>query len=101
MYISDGFVCGDTPIDEMMKVKDLKVLDNRIMLLTFSTGETRLFDATILKGSAFLPLEDDDVFKNPVISHGVVTWKNEEIDCAPEFMYENSYEYNSGDYVVA
>ena len=26
---------------------------------------------------------------------GVVTWKDEEIDCAPEYMYLNSYEYHS------
>lgn len=26
---------------------------------------------------------------------GVVTWLDEEIDCAPEYMYTNSYEYPS------
>ena len=27
------------------------------------------------------------------VSHGFVSWMNGEIDCAPEYMYENSYAY--------
>ena len=65
-----------------------------IMLVSFSTGEKRLFDATILQGEVFEPLKKEDVFKNPVIDHGVVTWDDGNIDCAPEFMYDNSYEYS-------
>lgn len=64
-----------------------------MMLLTFSTGETRLFDATILTGAAFEPLSHEEIFKNVVLDHGVVTWLDGEIDCAPEFMYANSYSY--------
>jgi hypothetical protein len=68
------------------------------MLLTFSSGEKRIFDAHILHGEIFQPLEDDDIFSDFKISHGVVTWMNEEIDCAPEYMYENSYEYSKMQY---
>ena len=28
------------------------------------------------------------------ILNGIVTWMDEEIDCAPEFMYEHSFPYN-------
>ena len=101
MYICDGFVCGGVPENEMLKITNVKVLDDKIMLLSFSTGETRLFDATILNGPAFLPLSDESIFKNPSIVHGVVTWNNEEIDCAPEYMYQHSYEYNTEDIVLA
>ena len=101
MYVYNGFVCGENPESEMLKITNVKTLDDKIMLLTFSTGETRLFDATVLTGSAFLPLSDDKIFKNPTIVHGVVTWKNEEIDCAPEYMYEHSYEYSTEENVVA
>ena len=93
MYLHDGFVCGESTEKEMIKVQDVKVLNDRIMLITFTTGETRLFDSTILNGPAFTPLEDDKIFSNPKVVHGVVTWNNEEIDCAPEYMYEHSYEY--------
>jgi len=101
MYIFDGYVCGESTEKEMLKITSVKVLEDRIMILTFSTGEKRLFDSTILKGPAFKPLEDINIFSKPVIVHGVVTWNNEEIDCAPEYMYANSFEYNSGDNIVA
>ena len=69
--------------------------ENMMMILTFSTGEQRLFDATILNGPAFKPLSDESIFKNCKIVDGVVTWMDEDIDCAPEYMYENSYAYPS------
>jgi hypothetical protein len=53
-----------------------------------------LFDATVLNGVAFEPLKDEAVFKAAVVDHGVVTWMDGEIDCAPEFMYKHSYEYS-------
>ena len=84
---------------ENIHIVNAKPLDD-MMILTFSTGEKRLFDATILKGPAFEPLSDPQVFKNCTIVHGVVTWDNEEIDCAPEYMYENSYAYNDVELVV-
>lgn len=93
MYVLNGIVYGGEP-QENIKVSDVKVLDNMVMLISFTTGEMRLFDATILKGEVFKRLKEETVFKNPVIEHGVVTWDNGNIDCAPEYMYENSYEYS-------
>ena len=43
--------------------------------------------------STFEPLSKAEVFNNPEIDHGVVTWNEGQIDCAPEYMYEHSYEY--------
>ena len=65
------------------------------MLVSFSTGETRLFDTTLLQGSAFAPLADEKIFSNPVLVHGVITWNNGEIDIAPETVYRESYAYES------
>ena len=65
------------------------------MLVTFSTGEKRLFDTTLLRGSAFAPLADEKIFANPVLFHGVITWNNGEIDVAPETVYRDSYAYES------
>ena len=59
------------------------------------TGEKRLFDTTLLQGSAFAPLADETIFSNPVLFHGVITWKNGEIDIAPETVYRDSYAYES------
>lgn len=85
---------------ENIHIVNAKPLDDMMMILTFSTGEKRLFDATILKGPAFEPLSDPKIFKNCSVVDGVVTWNNEEIDCAPEYMYENSYAYSDTELVV-
>ena len=66
-----------------------------MLLVTFSTGERRLLDTTLLKGSAFDALKDARVFNNPVLFHGVITWNNGEIDVAPETVYRQSYAYEN------
>ncbi len=76
-----------------IQIISAKPLEDMMLILTFSTGEQRLFDATILTGPAFRPLADEAVFRDCQIVDGVVTWMNEEIDCSPEYMYENSYAY--------
>ena len=92
MYYHNGFVIGGEP-KEAIKVTRVKTLPDRMMLITFNNGETRLFDATQLNGPVFKALENEDIFMSPVLDHGVVTWLEGEIDCAPEYMYRNSYEY--------
>ncbi len=92
MYFYNGFVYGGEP-KETLKVDRVKSLPDRMMLISFSNGETRLFDASVLNGPAFKGLEDEDIFMSPTVDHGVITWMDGEIDCAPEFMYHNSYEY--------
>ena len=84
MFISNGIVYASERPENV-----------QIMLLTFSTGEQRLFDASVLNGPAFAPLTDEKIFKDCKIVDGVVTWMDEDIDCAPEYMYEHSYAYPS------
>lgn len=93
MFILNGVVYASERPKEI-EIIHAKPLEDMMMILTFSTGEQRLFDATILTGSAFRPLTDPQVFNICKIVDGVVTWMNEEIDCAPEFMYEHSYPYD-------
>ena len=93
MFSLNGIVYASEKT-ENIQVVSAKPLDD-MMILTFSTGEQRLFDATILTGEAFAPLSDENIFKNYKVVAGVVTWLDEEIDCAPEYMYTNSYEYPS------
>lgn len=93
MFEVNGIVYANQ-FKDSLKVTDAKVTDRLMMLVTFSTGEKRVFDATILTGPAFKPLEDESVFKDFKIVHGALTWMNEEIDCAPEYMYEHSYAYD-------
>ena len=80
---------------ELLKIQDAKVTGEKMLLLTFSSGEKRVFDATVLNEEVFTPIIDPDIFSNFKIVLGVVTWMDEEIDCAPEYMYEHSYTYPS------
>lgn len=94
MYIVDGIAYAGKKTDDI-KVKEVMVLDDMMMILTFTTGEQRLFDASeLLNYPAFAPLKDKKVFKEASVEHGIVTWNNGEIDIAPETMYQNSYAYN-------
>ena len=94
MYILND-ICYAGEMQEGIKVTEAKPLRGGMMLVTFSTGEKRLFDTTLLEGSAFAPLADEKIFSNPVLFHGVITWNNGEIDIAPETVYQESYAYES------
>ena len=94
MFISNGIVYASERL-ENVQIIAAKPLDDMMMLLTFATGEQRLFDASVLNGPAFVPLTNEKIFKDCKIVDGVVTWMDEDIDCAPEYMYEHSYAYPS------
>ena len=96
MYIVNG-ICYAGELIPDITITDAKPLDGGIILVTFSTGEKRLFDTTRLEGEVFSPLSDSNIFRSPVISHGTVTWNNEQIDIAPEYIYTNSYPYSTGE----
>lgn len=88
-------ICYAGEMQDNIKITEVKPLRGGMMLVTFSTGEKRLFDTTMLQGSAFAPLADEKIFSNPVLFHGVITWNNGEIDIAPETVYRDSYAYES------
>ena len=100
MYIIDD-VCYAGEATPDIKVKAATVLRGGMLLITFSTGEQRLFDTTLFTGSAFEPLKDEKTLADFTIFHGVMTWLNGEIDIAPETMYEESYPYTSRNVSVA
>lgn len=85
----------------MLKVTYVKLLYGGMYLVIFSTGEAKLFDTTILKGEVFEPLKNPEILSNPKLVHGVITWDDEEIDVAPEFVYENAFPYNTENVICA
>ena len=93
MYIRND-ICYAGQYQEGIRVTAVHPLRGGMLLVTFSTGEKRLFDTTLLQGSAFAPLADEAVFSHPTLFHGVITWLNGEIDIAPETVYQNSYAYS-------
>lgn len=95
MYIVDGIAYAGE-LRQGIKVREVRAFDNMTMLLTFDTGEQRIFDAAgLVEYEAFKPLKDIAVFLKPEIQYGVVTWADGAIDIAPETMYAKSYAYEN------
>ena len=58
--------------------------------LWFNNGEVRIVDlADSLKGEAFQPLLDKNIFQRFAIPFNTVEWENG-ADFAPEYLYEHS-----------
>ena len=94
-HIKNGIAYAGTASEQML-ITQARALDGMMLLVTFLSGETRLYDAArLLRYPAFKRLEDPEIFKNPKLDHGAVTWADGEIDIAPEAMYAESYVYNS------
>lgn len=95
MYIKDG-ICYAGELVPGIEVSSIKLLDDGMMLIDFSTGETRLFDVTSLveKGGAFAPLAEEKNRRTAKVTHGFVSWLDGTIDIAPETMYAESYKYS-------
>lgn len=93
MYVVDGIAYAGEPV-EGIGVASARYVGNSILLVTFSTGEVRLFDVTcLLHMPVFKPLEDEAVVQDFKVEFGVLTWCDGEVDIAPEALYERSYEY--------
>ena len=88
MTIIDDICYADIE-NESIRVLEATPINSEALHLVFSTGEEKLFNRNKLTGSVFEPLQNASVFCNTEIFHGVVTWLNGEIDCAPEYMYIN------------
>jgi len=89
MYLMNGVVYAGNPTNDIM-VQTVKVLDDMMMIVIFTSGEKKLFNATILLSMpAFKVLENVDIFITAAVEHGVVVWNNGDIDIAPEYMYNN------------
>ena len=93
MYVRDGIAyAGELAPD--ITVTSARYTGNSQLLVTFSTGETRLLDAYDLVGmQAFAPLADEETFRSFSVDRGVLGWLGGDIDIAPEGLYEVTYEY--------
>ena len=93
MYILNGiaYAHGDADIIEGQHAKPL---EDMMMILTFTTGEKRIYDGTkLLQFPAFQPLAEKEIFMAAKVEDGIVIWNNGEIDIATETMYRDSYAY--------
>lgn len=79
--------------DKLIKISEAELLQDNRYLVTFSTGERRIFDPSVLHGSVYLPLNDVAVLQGFSLFHGVLTWCDGMIDVAPETVYAESIQY--------
>ena len=71
-------------------VKNVTTQDNHILVITFATEERKIYDCTpLLDDGIFAKLKNPDIFKLAHVDGGTVVW-NDEIDIAPEELYNNS-----------
>lgn len=85
--LRDYICCADTPV---FSVREVVARPDYTLILTFSNGEKKLYDASqLLKDDLFSPLKNPALFLKAHIDGVAVAW-NSEIDVAPEFLYENS-----------
>ena len=60
------------------------------LLLSFSTGEKKLFDGNdyVHTHPLFSTLQDINAYKNFELDGWTVSWQNRSLDIAPEYLYE-------------
>lgn len=87
---------------ENLKVKDVKVVTDLCLLVTFSNDEKKIFDATyLLNYPVYKELSNFNIFKDIQIQNGIITWKNGNIDVDTQTVYDNSFDYEVEDIVSA
>ncbi len=75
-----------------LAVKEVKALDDYILLLTFENDEIRKFDMKpYLNFGIYQELKNIDVFKTVKPSFDTIEWNNE-IDIDPEIINTESYQ---------
>ncbi len=95
MYILNGIAyAGEMRQD--LAVSAVNVLADGILIVTFSTGEERLFDTTkLLRYPAFASIQDTTVQSSAKIENGILTWDEGRLDYATEALYKESIPYAS------
>lgn len=62
------------------------------LILTFASGEEKIFDGKkLFCFKTHEALKNYEFFKKAHVAYNTVVW-NEDIDAAPEYLYENSVE---------
>lgn len=71
-------------------VRDVRAFENYTLLITFASGEVKLYDARpLLEHPLYAPLKDRNFFLKAHVECGTVVW-SDEVDIAPEHLYEQS-----------
>ena len=80
---------------DMIKITSASALNPRSLRLEFSNGDVRLFDSHRLRGPAFIPLMNEEIFTKPIITEdGRLGWENLDITCSAKYIYDRSVHYD-------
>ncbi len=94
MYVLNDIVYAEDFSNKDIKINEIKIISELCLLITFSNGEKRIFDAKyLIKYPIYKKLEDFEVFKNAYVENGIIVWDNGSINIAPDTVYKNSYKY--------
>lgn len=73
-----------------LAIKEVKPVDNYLLILTFENGEEREFDMKpYLETGIFRDLKDLSVFNSVHLSFDTIEWNNE-ADLDPEILFQYS-----------
>ncbi|MFZ4741938.1 MAG: DUF2442 domain-containing protein [Bacteroidales bacterium] len=73
-----------------LAIKDVKVINDYNLILTFENGEKRMLDMLpYLDKGIFQELQDKSMFKTVRVCFDTIEWANE-ADLDPEFLYKYS-----------
>jgi hypothetical protein len=89
MYISDGIAYAGEK-KPPVKVCGVRPMKDFVLWVRFNTGEAKVFDfKPLLDAPAFLPLRDEQLFREVYIDYGVTVWADGDIDISPSYLYEH------------
>lgn len=79
----------------MIRIKEVKPLDDYKLLITFENNEKKIKDMKLyLEKGVFSKLKNKDFFNKVKIAYGTICW-NDEIDLCADSIYETSYNYEN------
>lgn len=96
MFVENGIVYADDKAP-LVRAVSARLLSNMKILVNFNNGEKRIFDCSILPldKPLYSPLKEKSILENFTVSHGTLTWLNEEIDISPDVLYRESVLYSA------
>ena len=89
MVVKNG-ICHAELSEVPLHAIGCSALDGHRVRVEFNDGSVKDVDLEpLFSFPAFRPLSDPAVFRAFSIYHGIVTWRDGEIDIAPEWLYEH------------
>ena len=81
--------------NQNLEITAVRALNPRSLRLEFNNGDVRLFDSHRLRGPAFIPLMNEEIFSKPIVAEGGrLGWEDLDITCSAKYIYDRSVHYD-------